>query len=98
MTRTYTFVFDPDPEGGFVVTCPAVPGLVTHGATLPESRDLAVDAMQGYIESLIEHGEEIPESDLPHATPRFDRLGRMLRNEGPPPIFEQLSIEAAAAA
>jgi hypothetical protein len=59
---------------------------------------MAVDAMQGYIESLIEHGEEIPESDSPHVTPRFDRLGRMLRDEGPAPIFEQLSIEAAAAA
>jgi predicted RNase H-like HicB family nuclease len=75
--RTYTFVFDPDPEGGFVVTCPALPGLVTHGATLPESREMAVDAMRGYIDSLIEHGEEIPESDLPHVTPRFDRLGRI---------------------
>jgi hypothetical protein len=38
MTRTYTFVFDPDPEGGFVVTCPALPGLVTHGATIEEAR------------------------------------------------------------
>jgi hypothetical protein len=23
MTRTYTFVFDADPEGSFIVTCPA---------------------------------------------------------------------------
>jgi predicted RNase H-like HicB family nuclease len=66
------YAFDPHPEGGLVVTCPALPGLVTHGATLRESRDMAVDAMQGYIDSFIEHGEEVPESDLPHATPRFD--------------------------
>lgn len=59
---------------------------------------MARDAMQAYIESLVDGGEEVPESDLAHATPRFDRLGRMLRNEGPTPVFEQLSIEAAAAA
>lgn len=98
MRRTYTFVFDPDPEGGFVVTCPALPGLVTHGDTLADARAMAQDAMEGYVESLIDAGEAVPESDAPDATPRFDRLGRILRNEGPAPIFEQLSTEAAAAA
>ena len=44
MTRTYTFVFDPDAEGGFVVPCPALPGLVTHGVTLEEARNMARDA------------------------------------------------------
>jgi antitoxin HicB len=65
MTRTYTLVFDPDPEGGFVVTCPALPGLVTHGSTLEEARGMAKDALEGFIEVLIEDGEEIPESDGP---------------------------------
>jgi antitoxin HicB len=69
MTRTYTFVFDPDPEGGFVVTCPALPGLVTLGATIEEARMLTRDAMEGYIEVLIEDGEEVPESDAPQAAP-----------------------------
>ena len=46
MTRTYTFVFDSDPEGGFVVTCPALPGLVTHGATLDEAKAMTKDAME----------------------------------------------------
>jgi antitoxin HicB len=61
MTRTYTFVFDPDPEGGFVVTCPALPGLVTHSATIEKAREMARDAMEGYIETLIEDGEEVPD-------------------------------------
>lgn len=79
MVRTYTFVFDPDPEGGFVVTCPALPGLVTHGATIEEAREMARDAMEGYIGTLIEDGEPVPESDTPQAIPRFDRLARILR-------------------
>ncbi len=66
MTRTYTFVFDPDPEGGYVVTCPALPGLVTHGATMDEARAMALDAMEGLIETLIEDGAPLPESDPPH--------------------------------
>lgn len=79
MTRTYTFVFDPDPEGGFVVTCPALPGLVTHGETIEEAREMARDAMDGYIEVLIADGESVPESDAPQTTPRFDRLPHTLR-------------------
>ena len=59
-TRTYTFVFDPDPEGGYVVTCPALPGLVTHGETIDEARHMAQDAMRGYVATLIEDGEPVP--------------------------------------
>ena len=95
-TRTYTFVFDPDPEGGFVVTCPALPGLVTHGATLDEARAMALDAMEGLIEVMLEHGDEVPESDTPQAAPRFDRLARTLRGNDATPIFEQLTARIAA--
>jgi predicted RNase H-like HicB family nuclease len=34
---------------------------------------MARDAMEGYIEVLIEDGEPVPESDAPQAVPRFDR-------------------------
>jgi predicted RNase H-like HicB family nuclease len=98
MMRTYTFVFDPDPDGGFVVTCPALPGLVTHGETMEEAREMARDAMEGYIAVLIEDGEEVPESDPAEFVPRYDRLAQSLREEPPVPILEQLStgiVEAA---
>jgi len=65
MTRTYTFVFDPESEGGFTVTCPALPGLVTYGETLDEARAMAQDAMDGLIEVMLEGGETVPESDPP---------------------------------
>ena len=63
MTRTYTFIFNPEPEGGYTVTCPALPGLVTYGGTLEEAREMARDAMEGLIEVMLEEGEAIPESD-----------------------------------
>ena len=49
---SYTVLFEPAEEGGFVVTCPALPGLVTEGDTLEEARAMAEDAIRGYIESL----------------------------------------------
>jgi predicted RNase H-like HicB family nuclease len=44
--------FEPAEEGGFVVTCPALPGLVTEGDTLEEARAMAQDAILAYLESL----------------------------------------------
>ena len=92
MTRTYTFVFNPEPEGGYTVTCPALPGLVTYGETHEEARQMARDAMEGLIEVMLEKGEAIPESDALEAVSRFNRLAHTLQDEGEPaPIFEQLS-------
>ncbi len=56
----YTVVFEPAEEGGFVVTVPALPGLVTEGDSLEEAREMAKDAIRGYLESLRKHGEEFP--------------------------------------
>jgi predicted RNase H-like HicB family nuclease len=92
MTRNYTFVFNPEPEGGYTVTCPALPGLVTYGETLNEAREMARDAMEGLIEVMLDMGEALPESDAADAAPRFHRLADTMRNEGQAePLFEQLS-------
>lgn len=99
MARTYIFAFDPKPEGGYTVTCPALPGLVTYGETLPEAREMARDAMEGLIEVILERGESIPESDISDAAGRFDRLAHALRPEGQAePIFEPLTTRVAEAA
>lgn len=60
----YTVVIKPDVEGGYVVTCPALPGLVTEGDTIEEAREMARDAITGYLESLRMDGEPIP-SNIP---------------------------------
>jgi antitoxin HicB len=53
----YAVIFEPADEGGYVVTCPALPGLVTEGGTLDGARAMAQDAIRGYWESLAEDGE-----------------------------------------
>ncbi len=61
-TRAYTYTaeFEPAEEGGYVVTVPALPGVVTQGETLEEARAMAADAIQGFLESLQKDGLPIP--------------------------------------
>lgn len=57
----FTVLFEPAEEGGYVVTCPALPGLVTEGDTLAEARAMAEDAIRAYLASLRKDGLPIPE-------------------------------------
>jgi antitoxin HicB len=57
---SFTVFFEPAAEGGYVVRCPALPGLVTEGDTLAEAREMARDAIRAYLESLRKDGEAIP--------------------------------------
>ena len=57
---SYTVLFEAAEEGGFVATCPALPGLVTQGDTLEEARLMVQDAIRGYLESLRKDHRAIP--------------------------------------
>ena len=61
--HTFTAVFEPAEEGGYVVAFPAIPNLATQGETLEEARAMAVDCLQGYLETLQELGRPLPESE-----------------------------------
>lgn len=56
----FNLLLRPEPEGGFTAIVPALPGCVTHGRTLDEAKEMARDAIAGYIESLRKHNEPIP--------------------------------------
>ncbi len=49
-------------EGGYIVSCPQLPGCVTQGETVEEALAMIKDAIRGYIASLQKHGEPIPPS------------------------------------
>ena len=65
MEYKYTVLFEPAEEGGYTVTCPALPGLVTEGDTLEEARAMAADAIRGYIESLQKDHLPPPSDKIP---------------------------------
>ncbi len=56
----YHIIFRPEPECGFTVVVPALPGCITYGRTISEAKRMASDAIRGYIASLRKHGERIP--------------------------------------
>lgn len=59
----YTAIFEPCEEGGYTVTVPKLPGVVTEGDTFEETLKNVRDAIEGYLQILQETGEEIPEPD-----------------------------------
>ncbi|PIQ69462.1 MAG: antitoxin HicB [Candidatus Tagabacteria bacterium CG_4_10_14_0_2_um_filter_40_13] len=56
----YNLIFKPESEGGFTVIVPTLPGCVTYGKNLKEAKEMARDAISGYLHSLKKHGEAIP--------------------------------------
>ena len=69
----FTVLFEPVEEGGYVVTFPALAGLVTEGDILEESRDRA-DAIRGYLESLRKDGLPIPADKAIPAEPVKEQI------------------------
>lgn len=72
--HNFTVIFESAQEGGYVVTCPALPGLVTEGDNLPEARKMAKDAILGYLESLRKDGEPIPEDPKKVSGPLSEKI------------------------
>jgi len=56
----YTAFFEANEHGGYTVTVPALPGLVTEGKDLEHARAMAKDAIRCYIEGLKKAKEPIP--------------------------------------
>jgi len=58
--HVFTVLFEPNELGGWRVTVPVLPGVVTE-CTLEEARRMAEEAIQLHLEGLLEDGEPIPE-------------------------------------
>ena len=57
---SYRVLLRKEPEGGITAIVPSLPGCVTYGDTVEQAIAMAKEAIELYIESLKEHGEEIP--------------------------------------
>ncbi len=58
-------VFSPQPEGGYTVTSPVLPGLVTEGDTVEEGLANARDAFAAIVEADRRLGRPLPPDLLP---------------------------------
>ena len=80
MLRRLPLVFTPQPEGGFTVTSPVLPELITEGDTLDEAYANVADALAAVVELYGDLGRPLPTGmDLPPA-------GQVVRAEALVPV------------
>jgi antitoxin HicB len=58
--KQYEVVLVPQAEGGFVVSVPELPGVVTEGETVAEALAMAKDAIEGYLATMRDRGWALP--------------------------------------
>jgi predicted RNase H-like HicB family nuclease len=63
-TLNYRIRLEKEEEGGYTVIVPALSGCVTFGDTVEEAIAMAKEAIEGYVETLIELGKEVPTDKL----------------------------------
>ncbi len=56
----FQVILQPEDEGGFSVSVPALPGCASQGETREEALAMIKEAIEGYLESLEAHGDPIP--------------------------------------
>ncbi len=59
----YDVVFEEQPDGGYTVTVPSLPGCISEGDTFEEAKKNIADAIKLYLEDMQADGEEIPNGD-----------------------------------
>jgi len=60
---TYRLILTQEPEGGYTVVVPSLPGCITYGDNINHAIDMAKEAIEGYLEVLKEQGEKIPDDN-----------------------------------
>ncbi len=56
---TYKIRLQKEQEGSYTVSVSSLPGCITYGNNVDEAIAMAKEVIELYIESLVEHGEEI---------------------------------------
>ena len=60
---SYQINLIPEPEGGYTVLVPLLPGCVSYGATIEEATANAKEAIELQLQNLAAHKEPIPEAN-----------------------------------
>ncbi len=64
MKKTYTAFIHKDPDSCYGVTFPDFPGCISAGDTIEEAKEMAQEALELHIETMIEDGDELPDPEL----------------------------------
>ncbi len=58
---TFKIHLHKEEDSGFTAIVPVLPGCITYGENIDEAIAMAKEAIELYIEELVERGEEIPD-------------------------------------
>ena len=59
------FELQPEPEGGYTITVPSLPGCISYGKTFEKAMEMIKDAMDGWLAVARKEGIPIPEQFEP---------------------------------
>jgi predicted RNase H-like HicB family nuclease len=62
--KEYEVFLEEAEEGGYVVTCPSLPGCISEGDTREEALANIKDAIEGYLTSLRKHQRDLPKVEV----------------------------------
>ncbi|MBY0308760.1 MAG: type II toxin-antitoxin system HicB family antitoxin [Phycisphaerales bacterium] len=68
MSKSFAVVLLPQPEGGYFVQCPSLPGCYSQGETVEESLANIREAIKLVLEDLRERNEPVPPGGPPIVT------------------------------
>lgn len=58
--QKYDVIFEEQPDGGYTVTAPSLPGCISEGDTFEQAKKNISDAIKLYAEDLGADGQEVP--------------------------------------
>lgn len=59
--HTYRVLLTQEPEGGYTVNVPALPGCVTYGENIEHAISMAQEAIELYVATLRSEGDPVPD-------------------------------------
>jgi predicted RNase H-like HicB family nuclease len=65
MSQTFPIILLPQPEGGYFVQCPTLPGCYSQGDSVEEAMTNIREAIELAIEDLIATGQPMPQTGAP---------------------------------
>ena len=63
-THRFTVIFEKEDDGGYHIFCPTLPGCHTQSETVEKGISNIREAIQLYVDSLIEDGLPVPQEDI----------------------------------
>ena len=60
-TMDFKVILEPQPDGGYVIHCPSLPGCYSQGATIDEALAGIREAIDVCIDDMRAHGEPLPD-------------------------------------